>query len=148
MHPRQLVLLFDEADGLQPEPLLPVLAQLRGGSPSRLEGLFPVDARALGPLEAPAVIGLAAILFHAMYAVATTLHTLPGASVRAAAGRGAALGFVTCATYELTNWAVILDWPAWLVPIDMAWGVALTATLVRSATPPPAPRLRRLTYSW
>lgn len=88
----------------------------------------PLYDRALGPLKAPEVNGLAAILFYAMYAVATTLHTLPAPSVRAAAGRGAALGFVTYATYELTNWAVIRDWPAWLVPIDVAWGVALTAT--------------------
>ncbi|RXL64049.1 DUF2177 family protein, partial [Citrobacter sp. AAK_AS5] len=36
------------------------------------------------------------------------------------------LGFVAYATYDLTNWAVIRDWPAILVPIDLAWGVVLT----------------------
>ena len=48
-------------------------------------------------------------------------------SARAAARRGAGLGFVAYATYELTNWAVLRDWPAWIVPIDIAWGVVLTA---------------------
>lgn len=48
VHPRQLVLFLDEADGLQPEPLLSVLAQLRGGYPSRLEGLFPASIGLVG----------------------------------------------------------------------------------------------------
>ena len=44
-----------------------------------------------------------------------------------AARRGAALGLVAYGTYELTNWAVLRDWPALLVPIDIGWGVVLTA---------------------
>ena len=49
------------------------------------------------------------------------------ATPAAAARRGAGLGFVAYATYELTNWAVLRDWPAWIIPIDIAWGLALTA---------------------
>jgi uncharacterized membrane protein len=39
----------------------------------------------------------------------------------------AAPGLVAYGTYELTNWAVLRDWPALLVPIDIGRGVALTA---------------------
>jgi len=34
------------------------------------------------------------------------------------------LGVVANATCELTNRAVLRDWPAWIVPVDVAWGVA------------------------
>jgi uncharacterized membrane protein len=34
-------------------------------------------------------------------------------------------GFFTYATYELTNYALIRNWPAALVPVDIAWGVIL-----------------------
>ena len=52
----------------------------------------------------------------------------PSRSAKDAALRGAGLGFVAYTTYELTNWAVLEDWGAILVPIDIAWGVALTTT--------------------
>jgi uncharacterized membrane protein len=102
----------------------------------------PLYDRGLAHLKAPEVNVVAAGLFYAMYVVVTTLHALPGATVKAAAGRGAALGFVAYATYELTNWAVLRDWPAWLVPIDVAWGIFLTAlsgAVARLAGGPPPP---------
>jgi uncharacterized membrane protein len=90
----------------------------------------PLYAKLLGPLMAPAVNGLAAAAFYAMYVGAVVIHAvLPAASVPQAARRGAGLGFVAYATYDLTNWAVIAGWPAALVPIDLAWGVLLTATV-------------------
>jgi uncharacterized membrane protein len=84
---------------------------------------------ALGSLKRPEVYGPAAVLFYAFYLAAIVRLAIlgPGAPVRAA-GRGAVLGLVAYGTYELTNWAVIRDWPAILVPVDLAWGVALTAT--------------------
>lgn len=48
IQPRQLVLFLDEADGLRPEPLLSVLAQLRGGYPSRVDGQFPSSIGLVG----------------------------------------------------------------------------------------------------
>ena len=90
----------------------------------------PLYDRLLGPLRAPQVHGLAAALFYAMYLGAVLLHAvLPAADAKAAARRGAGLGFVAYATYELTNWAVIAGWPAALVPVDLAWGVVLTASV-------------------
>ena len=56
----------------------------------------------------------------------------PSRSAKDAALRGAGLGFVAYTTYELTNWAVLEKWGAILVPIDIAWGVALTTTTVAS----------------
>jgi uncharacterized membrane protein len=102
---------------------------------------------ALGPLKRPEVLWPAAALFYAFYVgVTVAFAVLPAGSPSEAARRGAALGLVAYATYELTNWAVLRGWPAWIVPIDIAWGVLLTATaalagkLVASRLPrrPPA----------
>ena len=83
---------------------------------------------ALGPLMRPEAYWPAAALFYAFYvAVIVTWAVLGTEGPRAAARRGAALGLVAYTTYELTNWAVLRDWPAWIVPIDVAWGVVLTA---------------------
>ena len=41
---------------------------------------------------------------------------------------GAVLGLVAYGTYNLTNRAVLDRFPASIIPIDMAWGVAATAT--------------------
>ncbi len=85
-------------------------------------------ARALGDLLRPDAHLPAAALFYVFYVVVTVGWAVLGARSRGdAARRGAGLGFVAYATYELTNWAVIRGWPALLVPIDLAWGVFLTA---------------------
>jgi uncharacterized membrane protein len=84
-------------------------------------------ASALGDLQRPDPYLPAAALFYAMYLVVTVAFAVwPARSPLDAARRGAGLGFACYATYELTNWAVLRGWPGWLVPIDLAWGVALT----------------------
>ncbi len=83
----------------------------------------------LGPLKRSSALLPAAALFYSFYVGVILIYAVRGAtSVGAAARRGAALGLVVYASYELTNWAVVRDWPALLVPVDTAWGVALTAT--------------------
>lgn len=107
----------------------------------------PLYAKLLGPLMAKPVHAPAAAAFYLMYVAAVVAHAvLPAASTRQAALRGAGLGFVAYATYELTNWAVIANWPALLVPVDLIWGVVLTATVAAAgfrvrlwAGPPGAP---------
>ncbi len=85
-------------------------------------------AAALGHLMRPEAYLPAAALFYAFYvAVIVTWAVLGAEDPLGSARRGAALGFVAYATYELTNWAVLRDWPAWIVPVDIAWGVVLTA---------------------
>lgn len=84
----------------------------------------------LGPLKRPEVFWPAAALFYAVYIGAVVVHAVIGASGPSSAlWRGAALGLVTYATYDLTNWAVLKGWPAMLVPVDVAWGVALTSVV-------------------
>lgn len=85
-------------------------------------------AKLLGPLKSEEVVWTAALLFYAMYIAAIVIHAvLRSTGIANAWRRGAELGFVAYATYELTNWAVIADWPALLVPIDIAWGVVITS---------------------
>jgi uncharacterized membrane protein len=84
---------------------------------------------ALGALKAPQPNLLATALFYTFYLVAIIVYAvLPSPRVGQAARRGAGLGLVSYGTYELTNWAVLTGWPAGLVPIDIGWGVVLTAT--------------------
>jgi uncharacterized membrane protein len=52
-----------------------------------------------------------------------------GGTMQTALLKGALFGFFTYATFDLTNWAVLKDWPASIVPIDMAWGTALGASV-------------------
>jgi uncharacterized membrane protein len=40
---------------------------------------------------------------------------------------GAILGLVAYGTYELTSWAVMRDWSAQMVAVDLTWGTVLTA---------------------
>jgi uncharacterized membrane protein len=85
--------------------------------------------RALGSLKREVPYMPAAVLFYAMYTVATYAYAVRGASsVRHAATRGAGLGFVAYSTYELTNWAVLRGWPGFIVAVDTVWGVVLTGT--------------------
>lgn len=85
-------------------------------------------AAALGPLMRPEAYWPAAALFYAFYVGVIVAWAVLGAEGPAgAARRGAGLGFVAYTTYELTNWAVLRDWPAWIVPVDIAWGLVVTA---------------------
>ena len=42
---------------------------------------------------------------------------------------GAALGFLTYATYDFTNWATLKKWPAIVVILDVLWGTFLVGTV-------------------
>ena len=81
----------------------------------------------MGPLKADPINGLAAALFYVMFISLILIYGIYRASSpKDALRRGAELGFATYATYELTNWAVIQDWPGVLVLPDILWGVVLT----------------------
>ena len=43
--------------------------------------------------------------------------------------RGAFFGLITYGTYELTNRAVLADWPYTLVIVDILWGIVLCAVV-------------------
>jgi uncharacterized membrane protein len=54
------------------------------------------------------------------------LPAIDAQSLSTAIIRGAFLGFLCYATYDLTNMATIAKWPLSIVVIDMVWGAVLT----------------------
>ncbi|HMT31065.1 MAG TPA: DUF2177 family protein [Dermatophilaceae bacterium] len=85
----------------------------------------------LGPLRATSPNLIAAVLFYAIFLAGLSYFVVAPAvfaqSVRRAAGVGAFFGLVTYATWDLTNLAVIQGFPAIIVPVDLAWGMVLSA---------------------
>ena len=81
----------------------------------------------------PNVNWTAAIIFYLMYIAGILIFAvLPGIakdSVRHAALWGALFGFFTYATYDLTNLALLKDWPLNIVLVDILWGVVLCSVV-------------------
>jgi len=71
--------------------------------------------------------------FNLLYVVAVVaLAVVPGLREEALTGalwRGALLGLIAYATYDLTNLATIRDWPWQIAAIDIVWGTALTTVV-------------------
>jgi uncharacterized membrane protein len=82
----------------------------------------------LGPVNWPA-----AIIFYLVFLVGLTFFAIypatAKASVLTALGLGAAFGFFTYATYDLTNFATLKDWPLTVVVVDILWGTVLGGTV-------------------
>lgn len=82
----------------------------------------------LGPVN-----WMAAVIFYLIYVVGIVVFAiLPGLesdSLWRAAGLGALLGFIAYCTYELTNYALVKDWPFTVVWVDILWGTVLTGTV-------------------
>ncbi len=81
----------------------------------------------MGDLMAPQPrLGFAA-LFYLLYPVGlvifAVLPSLAAGSVARAAILGALFGLFAYATYDLTNLAVLRDWPLGLSFLDIAWGM-------------------------
>jgi uncharacterized membrane protein len=89
----------------------------------------------LNHILSPSVNWPAAIIFYLMYIAGILIFAvLPGLakdSLRHAAMWGALFGFFTYATYDLTNLALLKDWPLNVVIVDILWGVIL-CTVVAS----------------
>lgn len=87
----------------------------------------------LGPLLADPVRPVPAVVFYALFVAGlvyfVVMPALERDSVGWSVGSGAFFGLVTYATWDLTSLAVIEDFPAALVPIDLAWGAVLAATV-------------------
>ncbi|MDH3884917.1 MAG: DUF2177 family protein, partial [Desulfobacterales bacterium] len=77
----------------------------------------------------PNVNWTAAIIFYLMYIAGILIFAVvPGVakdSWRHAALWGALFGFFTYATYDLTNLALLKDWPLNIVIVDIIWGMVL-----------------------
>ena len=87
----------------------------------------------LGHLIGNATSWRPALAFYLVYAVgAWFFATQPGVeegSALTAARRGAALGFVARATYDLTTHATMRSRPTIVTVVDMTWGTVLTAAV-------------------
>ena len=74
---------------------------------------------------------LAAIIFYLIFLAGLTFFaTYPAVlenKLINAVFYGAFFGFVTYATYELTNFALLKDWPLSIVFVDIVWGTVLGA---------------------
>jgi len=85
----------------------------------------------LGYILSPEVNWPAAFAFYLMYIVGIIFFAVRPALETASLGRalmlGAFFGFITYATYDLTNLATLKDWPLIVVIVDIAWGTLLCA---------------------
>ena len=89
----------------------------------------PFYQRQLGMLLRPDVVWPAAIAFYLMFITGLIVFCIAPALRYGSPARAGVLGgfygFITYATYELTNLALIANWPAALVPVDIGWGIVL-----------------------
>ncbi len=87
----------------------------------------------LNHVLSPNVNWTAAIIFYLVFIAGILIFAvLPGLakqSWRHAAGWGALFGFFTYATYDLTNLALLKDWPLNIVIVDILWGVVLCSAV-------------------
>lgn len=85
--------------------------------------------RHLGYIMRPEVNWTAAIVFYLIFIVGIILFAVkPGLEAQSPLRSllyGAAFGFFTYATYDLTNLATVRDWPLIVAIVDMAWGTVL-----------------------
>jgi len=85
----------------------------------------------LGPLLLDSFNAAPAIAFYLLYIlgilVFAVFPALATARWTTALGRGALLGLVAYATYDLTNQATLRGWSTAVTVADLCWGTALTA---------------------
>jgi len=81
----------------------------------------------LGFLMAEKMVWPSVILFYLLYTVGVLYFAVLPAfeknSWQVAVMNGALFGFFAYMTYELTNHAIIKNWPQMVIPVDIAWGV-------------------------
>lgn len=84
----------------------------------------------LGSFLSDQVNWTAAIIFYLLFIVGIFIFAIVPAheknSLQTAILFGVLFGFFTYATYDLTNYATLKDWPVQIVFIDILWGVILT----------------------
>lgn len=85
----------------------------------------------LGELLSERVNWSAAIIFYLIFIVGififVIIPSVEKQSLLRAVILGAVFGFITYATYDLTNYATLKGFPLTIVFIDLAWGAVLTS---------------------
>jgi uncharacterized membrane protein len=87
----------------------------------------------IGYLMTSQVNWTAAILFYLLFIVGMIVFVIGPAyaahSWTHALWYGALFGFMTYATYDLTNLATVKDWPLLVTVVDLTWGTVLAASV-------------------
>lgn len=91
---------------------------------------------ALDPIMAKQPNALAGLSFFFVYPIGIVYFAILPArgQWRSAIIRGALLGFVCYATYDLTNFATLEGWNVSIMIFDLGWGAAVTALSAVIAT--------------
>lgn len=86
-------------------------------------------AKQLGYLMTPNINWIAAIVFYIIFILGLSFFVIEPAiikeSLQYAILAGMFFGFVTYATYDLTNLATVDKWPLLITGIDLVWGTFL-----------------------
>ena len=94
------------------------------------KGLY---AKYLGFIMTDKVNWVAAVVFYILFIIGMMVFVInPSESLKQVMLLGAFFGFVTYATYDLTNLATLKNWPLTITLIDLTWGTVLsfaTATI-------------------
>lgn len=94
-------------------------------------------AKQIGFLLKKDVNRTAAVVFYLLFILGMVLFViLPAVEAGSwtfALWYGAAFGFITYATYDLTNLATLKNWPVLVTVVDLVWGAVL-ASSVSTAT--------------
>jgi len=91
--------------------------------------------REMGSLMAETFRLAPIVLFYALYTAALVYLTVGSAPTgwTEAIVRGLVLGVAAYGAYDLTNLAIIRDWPVKISVIDMAWGAFISAAATAAA---------------
>src|SRR5882724_7390166 len=85
------------------------------------------NVKHLGSLLAPQITWWPVLIFYPIYAVGVVVFVLipsfEAKSLTMAITRGALLGLVAYASYDLTNNATLLNWPVAVTFADISWGI-------------------------
>ena len=110
---------------------LPILFALDMVWLTRVAKTFYADQ--IGFLMKPDINWIAAVLFYLLFIVGLVLFVIMPALEKGswvhALLFGALFGFISYATYDLTNLATLKDWPLVVTLVDLAWGSVLSASV-------------------
>ncbi|KUG23004.1 hypothetical protein ASZ90_007221 [hydrocarbon metagenome] len=91
----------------------------------------------LGHLFRENINWAAALIFYFLYIIGILIFATLPAMEKQSLGRavllGALFGFFAYATYDLTNFATLKDWPLKVTVVDMIWGMVLTASVAAAS---------------
>lgn len=92
-----------------------------------------IYSKYLGYLMAPKVNWLAALVFYVIFIIGVLFFVIAPSLVdrdfTQLIIRAMLFGFITYATYDLTNLATVRDWPITITIIDLIWGTTLSTSV-------------------